>query len=185
MFILPHAGCNDMHTYTQYANLALAHGYAVFRWDKRGTGRSGAGGRGSADMDAIHAYETALDQPRIDASHVVILAQGEGSIVLSNIYGAFAGIQPPVGVILAGNMLDEREILALNTQIRIIQGDTDWNDWKIYAKAAVEAHQATYDHGAEYYVARNANRMLMVNQGMNGPFHFGASQKLKQWLAEF
>ncbi|MEQ8675998.1 MAG: hypothetical protein RLP44_20260 [Aggregatilineales bacterium] len=182
LFVIPQAGCNTRDTYTHFAQTALDSGFAVFRWDKRGTGRSGAGGRGSATMDAVLAYETALEQPRIDGSRVIILAQGDGTTLLGNAFGMFARVQAPLAVILAGNMLDPDMVTAINARLYVVQGDTDWNDWKIYAKDAVTAHQALYDYGASYYVARNANRLLMVNQGTSGPFHFGAKQQLKEWL---
>ena len=71
VFILHHAGCNAREDYQHYADAALRGGFAVMRWDKRGTGRSGAGGRGSTTQDAVNAYEAALEQPKIDREHVI------------------------------------------------------------------------------------------------------------------
>ncbi len=76
IFILHHAGGNTREDYEHYAALGLESGWAVFRWDKRGTGRSGAGGRGSTLKDAVNAYEVALQQPRINPRRAVVLAQG-------------------------------------------------------------------------------------------------------------
>src|ERR1043165_7949893 len=59
VFVLHHAGSEDREWYAPFAQLALQSGYAVFRWDKRGTGHSGAGGRGSTTQDAVNAYEIA------------------------------------------------------------------------------------------------------------------------------
>ncbi len=182
LFILPHSGCNTRDAYTHYAQTALKSGYAVFRWDKRGTGRSGAGGRGSTTQDAVNAYETALDQPKIDTSTVVILAQSEGTLMLGSSYGLFARLQRPRGVILAGNMLDEKTILALDTCIQIILGADDWKDPRIYARDASKAHNAAYAYGASFYVAQHANRRLLENRGDMLAFHSGAEQFMSDWL---
>src|SRR5687768_15080584 len=72
LFILHHAGCNTRDCYHDYAEMALETGFAVFRWDKRGTGRSGAGGRGSVTQDAVNAYEVAMEQPNVDRHRVVV-----------------------------------------------------------------------------------------------------------------
>jgi len=66
LFVLHHAGCNARADYGHYARMGLMKGYAVFRWDKRGMGRSGASGRGSTTQDAVNAYEIALSQPGIN-----------------------------------------------------------------------------------------------------------------------
>jgi alpha-beta hydrolase superfamily lysophospholipase len=103
--------------YAEYAQIALAHGYAVFRWDKRGSGRSGDSGRGSTTQDAANAYEIAVSQPDINRKRVVILAVGEGSALLGSAFGLFARTQHPYAVLLVANMLDANEILALDTRI--------------------------------------------------------------------
>ena len=66
--MLHHACCNTREDYNDYAEVALANGYAVFRWDKRGTGRSGDSGRGSTTQDAVNAYDIALAQPDVNPS---------------------------------------------------------------------------------------------------------------------
>ncbi len=180
--VLPHAGCNTLDMSWHYADIALDTGYAVFRWDKRGTGRSGAGGRGSATMDAVLAYETAVEQPRIDPNRVIIIAQGDGTRLLVDAYESFSQINRPASVILVGSMIEPEAITTIDTHLHIMQGDSDWNDWKAYARDAIAIHQTAYDYNSSYYVARNANRFLNVNQGENGPFHFGAKQTLRDWL---
>jgi hypothetical protein len=180
VFVLPHAGCNTRKGYTHYAEMALSCGFAVFRWDKRGTGRSGAGGRGSTTQDAVNAYEVALSQARIDNSRIVILAQGEGTLMLGSSYGLFARHQALHGVILADNMLDASSITAIDTRIQIMQGDNDWrSDWEKLGRDAAYAHRAAYRHGASHFLARGAGRMLL-DEG--GNFNEAAQRVLKDWL---
>lgn len=180
MFILHHAGCDDRTGYVHYAQAGLASGYAVFRWDKRGTGRSGAGGRGSTTQDAVNAYEVALEQPNIDRKRVVILAQAAGTGLLGDSFGLFARVQLPYGVVLATNALDEEAILAIESQVLVIMGQNDWRPWQKFGKSVCESHNNAYKHGAHYYVAPYADRMLQDPR--TGNFHFGADTALQDWL---
>lgn len=182
LFVIPHAGSTSRHDYDHLVQVALNAGFTIFRWDKRGTGRSGAAVSGSVVEDAVNAYDTALHQPHIDYERIVIVAQSEGTVLLGENYGLFGRIRQPDGVLLLGNMLNPQAILAVNTRLLVVTGDTDWNDWKIYAREACDAHNKAYGLDAEYYIARNANRMLKVNQGESGPFHFGAEKHITDWL---
>lgn len=181
IFILHHAGCNSRDWYWPFAEIGLQNGFAVFRWDKRGTGRSGAGGRGSVTQDAVNAYEIALEQPFINRHRAVILAQDAGSGTLGDAYGLFARIQKPCAVILASNMLDEEAVLAIETRLYILMAETDWNPWQRYAKAACIAHSHTYPYGAEYYVVPgDIDRKLIVENSVPP----AARSILTEWLHE-
>src|SRR5690606_31650019 len=151
-FILHHAGCENRDWYWPFAQIGLQNGFAVFRWDKRGTGRSGAGGRGSATQDAVNAYEIALEQAYINRRNVVILALDAGTGLIGDAYGLFARVHKPDAVVLVSNMLDEQAILAVETRVLILMTETDWNPWQQYAKATSIAHSRAYPYGADYYV---------------------------------
>jgi len=182
IFILHHAGCEASEGYQHFADVGLESGYAVFRWDKRGTGKSGAGGRGSTTQDAVNAYEIALEQPRIDHKRVVILAQGAGTALLGNSFGLFARVQHPYGAILATNMLDEDAIKAIDTRCQILVGQDDWNPWQKYGKIACDAHNAAYRHGASFYVAPFADRTLLDQRSRPPTFHAGIKAMMRDWL---
>lgn len=180
LFILHHAGCDDRDGYRHFGQAALSAGYAVFRWDKRGTGRSGAGGRGSTTQDAVNAYEIALEQPQVDRRRVVILAQDAGAGLLGDSFGLFARVQNPYGVVLATNVLDEKAVLAIDTRLLVLVGQHDWNPWQRFGKSVCDAHNEAYKHGAFYYVAPYADRMLIDPR--SNRFHFGADNALQDWL---
>ncbi len=180
LFILHHAGSDDRSGYQHFTDTALDAGYAVFRWDKRGTGRSGAGGRGLTTNDAICAYQVALDQAQVDRRHVVILAQDAGAALLGSSFGLFAREQHPYGVVLATNTLDETTAMAIDSRLLVLMGQHDWNPWQKYAKRVCEAHDRAYDHGACYYVAPYADRMLIDPR--SNRFHYGANNSLRDWL---
>ena len=184
LFILHHAGCDGRDWYSPFADIALNSGMAVFRWDKRGTGRSGASGLGSSTQDAVNAYEVALEQPTINHKRVIILAQGAGTGLLGSSYGLFARVQNPYAVILASNMLDEEAVLAVDTRVRIIVSDHDWNPWQKYGQAVSEAHNATYKHGSEYIVVEGGDRKLMMTDPTTSHLHPQAEQILADWLKQ-
>jgi uncharacterized protein len=181
--VVPHSGCNTRNDYAHYASVALQSGYAVFRYDKRGTGRSGAGGLGSTIQDAINAYATAVKQDCLDTAKVIILAQGEGTLLLSEAFEAFEDVQPPFGALLIGNMLDQKQILSIKTRIQVIIGSQDWISWQNYGKAPCDAHNAFYKYGARFSVAHHADRLLLdTRAGGQGRIHIGAKQIIKEWL---
>ena len=185
LFFIHHAGGNRRSAFAHYTQAALEVGYAVFRWDKRGTGRSGGSGRGSATQDAVNAYETALEQPKINRHRAVILAQCSGSVLFGSAFGLFARVEKPHGVILAGNKLDETEIQAIDTNLKIIMGEQDFMPWEKYGKAACEAHNAMYKYHASYYVAPKANRLLVADTTASSPMlPSEAKAVLQNWLTE-
>ena len=182
IFIIQHATCTTRAGYAHYARLGTQNGFAVFRWDKRGTGSSGAGGGGSIVLDTLAAYQTALNQPGIDPTRTIILAQNEGSLLLAEAYDRISAHQQPRGIILAGNMLDEKQILKLNVPLHIVASKNDWNPWQTYARQASEAHLRTHGLLSSYYVAPNTNRRLMYSNG--GTFHNGAAVSIQEWLVK-
>lgn len=179
LFILHHACGSTREDYAAYAEIGLESGYAVFRWDKRGTGRSGGGGRGSTTQDAVNAYEIALEQPYVDRKRAVILALGAGTGLLGSSFGLFARAQHPYGTLLVANMLDEQDILALDTRLCIVAGQEDWNTPEQYAEVAATAHNDAYRHGASAYIAPQADRMLLTS---DEAIHDGARKVMRDWL---
>lgn len=183
VFVLHHACCNAREDYDDYAQIALANGYAVFRWDKRGTGRSGDSGRGSTTQDAVNAYDIAISQPDINHKRVVILAVGAGSALLGSSYGLFARTQQPYAVLLVANMLDESEILALDTRLKIVMSPEDWNSPQRYGEAASVAHKQAYRHGASFFLTPGGNRLLMETDDYGrSALHPAARKVIGDWF---
>ncbi|MFN8530309.1 MAG: hypothetical protein U0670_17045 [Anaerolineae bacterium] len=182
LFVLPQATCSAREQYDEFAAVALDRGYAVFRWDKRGTGRSGWSGTGSAVQDTVNAYDAAVRMPNVNRSQVVIMAVGAGTSLLGSCYGLFARVQQPMGVLLIANMLDEQEITAINARVQIVNGANDWTPAEQYAEAAAVAHQAMYRHGADFYIAPDSDRMLMTDKNGVTHLHAGARKVISSWL---
>ncbi len=182
LFILPNACCTSRNGFKHHKQIGNQAGFAVFRWDKRGTGRSASGGQGSPEQDAIKAYHTAIHQADIDTNRVVIWTQTDASLLLSENYNNFKTVQKPISVILSGNMLDEKKILTLDTRLFCITGERDWNLASQYAIKATTAHEANYKLGSSSYVAQFADRKLIDSR--SNIFHSGAEAIIQDWLTD-
>ncbi|MBL8130791.1 MAG: hypothetical protein JNL42_02955 [Anaerolineae bacterium] len=183
LFILPHASSISRDDFDEYAATALRTGFAVFRWDKRGTGRSGSGGRGSSTQDAINAYETALLHEEINRRQAIILAVGAGTGMLGNAYGLFARLQRPAGALLIANQLSPEEILAIDTEIHILMSQEDWNAPEVYGSAAAIAHRQTYSYGAGFTLVSDCSRFLMTEYADGTSLlHEDARRVIAAWL---
>jgi len=180
IFVIQHGTSTSRQDYAHVSNFGTEAGCAVFRWDKRGTGKSGHGYQGSVERDTLLAYAYALSLPSINTAKVVILAQCEGTLLLAQSFADFSAIQQPLGVILAGNMLDADAITPLACPVHIVISKNDWNDWRTYAEKAADAHAQTHKQDASFYVATNTNRLLMYTSG--NTFHKGSESSIKHWL---
>ena len=182
LFILPNACCTSRNGFKHHKQIGNDAGFAVFRWDKRGTGRSASGSQGSAEQDAIKAYHTAINQADIDPNRVVIWTQTDASLLLSENYENFKHNQQPIGIILSGNMLDEQAILKLDTRIFCLTGERDWNLASQFAIKATTTHEDHYKLGSRSYVAQFADRKLIDTR--NNLFHSGAKSIIQDWLTD-
>jgi alpha-beta hydrolase superfamily lysophospholipase len=190
VFIIHHADPIDRHQYQFLATRLLPAGYAVFRFDKRGTGRSGGAYGCCEDDDALAAYRAAIERGGFDPERVFIVAQSIGTRILADRFAEFEQIHQPTGVILLSNLLENEEVLAIKAPLHIIVSDSEPNLAAI-GPGAVQAHQAAYDYGASVYVALQTEHTLFdISAGpidWSDPswpekFHSGAWQSLLSWL---
>jgi hypothetical protein len=183
VFIMHHAGSYTREDVQHYADLALTSGQMAFRWDKRGSGRSGASGRGSTLTDTVKAYETALAQPGVNRQRVVIVAQSDGTAMLRDMFPQLESVMRPHSVLLVANMLDKREVTKIKANVKIIMGDRDWLSWHLYGKEASETHKQATPYAASYSIIGNANRRLNDLRNGGNCFHPDAARIIADWLA--
>lgn len=190
VFVIHHSGPVDRDAYGYLAELLVPEGYAVFRFDKRGTGASDGEYGCCEGKDALAAYRTAVVQDGIDRQNVFIVAQSIGTQLLAERFEEYAQIQPPRGVVLLSSLLGTDSIGAVAAPVRIIVSDSETNLNNI-GPAAAEAHGNTYPFGASYYIAKNTEHNLFdISAGpidWNDPdwvqrYHRGAMQSLIDWL---
>lgn len=182
LVIFHHAGGHTRSDYNAYAAAALEVGFAVFRWDKRGAGRSGGGARGSTLNDSINAYKIALAQPGINRHSAVIMALADGTLMLHDVFELLCAVQKPRGALLLGNMLDRQQILALKIPLQVLMGDNDWISWQVYGREASAAHANAYAYGTRFDVVHFADRLLIDLRMPDGLLHAAAKQVIKDWL---
>jgi alpha/beta superfamily hydrolase len=190
VFVIHHSGAVERDSYGYLAELLVKEGYAVFRFDKRGTGMSdGEYGCCESD-DALAAYRAATAQDDIDRNNVFIVAQSVGTRHLANRFPAYARMRPPQGVVLLSNLLDADSIGAIAAPVHIIVADSE-PEVEALGPRAAEAHRSQYPMGASYYVADHAEHTLFDVQA--GPidwsdpewthrYHRGAMESLIDWL---
>jgi len=182
LFILPDGCCRSRKGFVHQKQIGNRAGFAVFRWDKRGTGRSASGGIGRPEQDAINAYQTAVQQADIDPNRVIIWAQTDASLLLGEKFEQFKSIQKPLGIILSGNMLDENAILKLDSRILCVTGERDWNIASRFALHTSKVHDDYHKLGSSAYIAKYADRKLIDTR--NNMFHAGAEVTIHDWLTD-
>jgi len=180
LFVIQHATSTSRSGYSHYTRLLDSLSVVLFRWDKRGTGKSAAGAAGSLVVDTLNAYQEALRPRDVDEQRAIILAHNEGTLLLAEAFEKFSAISKPLGIVLVGNMLDERKITRLNVPVHILISKNDWNDWRIYGEGAAKAHAAKHGFAPSFFVAPNTNRRLMYDN--TSTFHSAAMESIQNWL---
>ncbi len=189
-FIIHHSGEVARDAYGYLAEILLKEGYAVFRFDKRGTGLSEGTYGCCESQDALAAYRAAVAQPGVDRRNVFIVAQSIGTQYLADHFADYAQAQPPRGVVLLSSLLGAEQIGAIAAPIHIIVSDSE-PELDAVGRAAAEAHQAQHGLGASTYVADHTEHTLFEIE--SGPidwskpgwvrrYHRGAMHSLVEWL---
>jgi len=190
VFVIHHSGPVDRDSYGYLAELLVKEGYAVFRFDKRGTGMS-EGQYGCCESDdALAAYRAATAQDDVDLCNVFIVAQSVGTRYLAERFERYVQTHPPRGIVLLSNLLDADSIDAIAAPVHIIVSDSEL-DVDSIGRAAAEALRGTYPFGASYYVAEHTEHTLFdirsgpidwSDPGWTQRYHRRAMQSLIDWL---
>lgn len=193
VFIIHHSGPVPRDAYGYMADLLVEAGFAVFRFDKRGTGAS-QGDYGCCEAeDAVAAYRVAATQQGFDPGRVFIVAQSIGTEILAEHFAEFAEIQPPAGVVLLSSLLGPDRIVAIDAPVHIIISDSEANLAAI-GEQAVAAHQQHVSAGASLYVAAKSEHTLFditdgpidwSDPGWVNRYHRGAMRDMIAWLRSF
>jgi alpha/beta superfamily hydrolase len=192
VFIIHHSGPVTRDAYGYMAELLTEAGFAVFRFDKRGVGRSG-GEYGCCEAeDALAAYQAAVTQAGFDRGRVLIVAQSIGATHLADRFAEFAAIHPPLGVVLLSSLLGPEQITAIAAPVHVIVSGSE-EALAAISVDAVEAHRRAWLYGATYFVADHSEHTLFditdgaiewSDPGWVRRYHRGAMQSMVDWLKE-
>ncbi len=188
--VLHHSGPVDRCAYDYMAQLLVENGFAVFRFDKRGTGRSG-GVYGCCEADDAVAAWRAAAQPGVDTERLYLMAQSLGTRIAADRFAEIAAIQPPRGLLLLSSLLDGGDLERLSGPILLVLSASEPN---LAANGEEAAERYRRSGGAiRLYVAEGTEHTLFDTT--EGPlnwddpawrsrFHTGAAGAIVGWLRE-
>lgn len=127
--------------YAQLAERLVASGFAVFRFDKPGAGRSSPGHFTTERATALEAFTHAVQHARIDPERVFLLGHGSGTDTVAGIYPRFAAVKPPAGAILLDNAVGESDSTRIDAPTLVINAGKDPDDRYQYGEFVVEARR--------------------------------------------
>jgi alpha-beta hydrolase superfamily lysophospholipase len=127
--------------YQQLASRLVAGGFAVFRYDKPGAGRSSPGHFATERSTALEAYTHAVQHARVDPEHVFLLGHGGGTDTIAGIYPRFAAAKAPAGVILLDNAVGESDSLRIEVPTLVINAGKDPDEHYQFGEFLVEARR--------------------------------------------
>jgi pimeloyl-ACP methyl ester carboxylesterase len=192
VFIIQHSGPVDRDAYQYLAALLVPEGYAVFRFDKRGNGKSGGSYGCCEGEDVFAAYQAAVGLSGYKPDRVFIIAQSIGTEILARQYDDFTNLQPVRGVVLLSSLLEGEEVVRIESPVFIIVSDSE-PDLQAITEASVNAHRQKFSSGASYFIAPHTEHTLFdVSQepidwsDPNWPLRFSidAAESLLFWLNE-
>ncbi len=115
----------EIGIYYQLAKKLLAAGFAVFRYDSPGTGRSSRGNFSTERSTALEGYTRAVDHARVDTDHVFLFGHSGGTDTVVGIYPRYEQVAVPAGVILLANQVGETEITRVKAPLLILVSKKD------------------------------------------------------------
>lgn len=109
--------------YAQFSRKLLDAGFAVFRYDSPGTGRSSSGQFSTVRSTALEAYTRAVDHPKVDRAHVFLVGHSASTDTIVGIYPRYAAVVPPAGVVLLASIVGETDIVRVDAPTLIVVSD--------------------------------------------------------------
>ena len=109
--------------YAQFARNLLEAGFAVFRYDAPGTGRSSPGHFATVRSTALEAYTRAVDHPKVDRSHVFLIGHSASTDSIVGIWSRYVSVVPPVGAVLLANIVGETDMVRVDAPVLIVVSD--------------------------------------------------------------
>jgi hypothetical protein len=135
--------------YAQFARKLLAAGFAVFRYDSPGTGKSGSGQFCTDRSTAIEGYTRAVDHPKVDRAHVFLIGHSASTDTVVGIYARYAAVAAPAGVVLLANIVGETDLVRVDAPTLIVVTDKTPDDLYQRGQFPVDARSRVTDRKLE------------------------------------
>jgi len=132
----------DQGMYAKLSKVLVAAGFAVFRFDKPGAGRSAPGRFATERSNAIEAYTRAIDHARVDAEQVFLLGHSAGTDTIAGIYARYEAVTPPRGVVFLDSVVGERLSVEVKAPLLIVNPNKDPDDRFTFGEFVVETRRA-------------------------------------------
>ena len=178
----------DEGIYARLTDTLVQNGFAVFRFDGPGTGRSGRGHYSTDRSNALEAYTRAVDHARVDPASVFMLGHSKGSTTVATIYGRYKHVLPPAGVVLVHNSVGEQMSLQIDAPLLIVNPAKDPDDRYRYGEFVVEARANKEDRklATELVIVQGAEPGGLAPPDPEHPdtirMHPKATQAIVDWL---
>jgi len=168
-----HPGLGEDASHGIYAQLTselVAKGFAVFRYDKPGAGRSSPGRFATERSNAIEAYTRAIDHARVDPERVFLLGHSIGTDTIAGIFPRFEAVAAPVGTVLLDSMVGETASLRIKAPTLIVNSGRDPDDRYQYGEFVVESRERAEgkEMETELVVIDRDKRGLLSESSKNG-----------------
>jgi pimeloyl-ACP methyl ester carboxylesterase len=124
--------------YAELADALVAAGFAVFRYDKPGAGRSASGHFATERSNAIEAYTRAVDHARVDRDNIFLIGHSMGCDTIAGIFPRYETVAPPRGVVFLDNVVGEQASLEVKAPLLIVNPNKDPDDRFTYGEFVVE-----------------------------------------------
>ena len=176
--------------YARFARQLVQAGFAVFRFDAPGAGRSGRGFYATERSNALEAYRRAVDHARIDSERVFLFGHSSGTDVIAGIYPRFESIAIPAGVVLMSNLVGEGSVTRIAAPTLIVVGGKDPDDRYQFGEFAAEARGRVEGKklDTELMVVKNAQHALLSALGSSGregvSLDPSATKTVLRWLMQ-
>lgn len=175
--------------YAQFAKQLVQAGFAVFRFDSAGTGRSSKGQYATVRSTALEAYSRAIDHPKVDRDHVFLLGHSASTDSVAGIYPRYEALCPLDGIILLSSIVDQTVIVQLLAPTLLVVSDKTPEDFYEHGQFPADARSRSKDPKLEtsLVVVPGADETLLFQIGGEGDkklysLHPRAVQATLEWL---
>ncbi len=183
-----YTGDRETGIYARLTKALVEAGFAVFRYDAPGTGRSGRGRFSTIRSTALEGYVRAVDHARIDPERVFLFGHSGGTEAIAGIFPRYVSINPPAGVILLSSRVGETSAVRVEAPTLIIVTEKNPDDLYQYGRFATDARSRVKDKKLETDLVTipEAEHSLIVeieeSRGKRYRIHPRAQAAMLEWL---